>query len=162
MYIFIFHFLIIFILTFTCVSRSFLILSLNIEHLFPCFRICGFTVLYSKAWKMSRHFRSHRCDSEGIDSNLANIQYFAGLYAVLCNEIGRRKATAKEMLPGVFQKARKVFFWKTFLLFRKTGTAAEQEYWRLRLEMESRGRGRVGVFWIYWNKNTDFRMRSNA
>ena len=85
-----------------CVSRSLLILSLNIELLSPCIFSCGFSVLYSKAWKKSRHFRSHRCDSGGIDSNLANIQYFAGLYAVLCNEIGRRKATAKEMLPGVF------------------------------------------------------------
>ncbi|MDD6816484.1 MAG: hypothetical protein PUE84_08580 [Firmicutes bacterium] len=48
------------------------------------------------------------------------------------------------MLLGVFQKHVKVFFWKTFWLFWKTGIAAEQDFWRLRLEMELRGRGEQG------------------
>ena len=48
------------------------------------------------------------------------------------------------MLLGVFQKHVKVFFWKTFWLFWKTGTAADQDFWRLRLEMELRGRGEQG------------------
>ena len=48
------------------------------------------------------------------------------------------------MLLGVFQKHVKVFFLKTFRLFWKTGTAADQDFWRLRLEMELRGRGEQG------------------
>lgn len=45
---------------------------------------------------------------------------------------------------GVFKKRTKVFFLKTFRLFWKTGIAAEQDFWRLRLEMELRGRGEQG------------------
>ena len=50
----------------------------------------------------------------------------------------------KGTLPGVFKKRAKVFFLKTFWQFQKTRAAGEQDFWRLRLEMELRGRGEQG------------------
>ena len=93
---------------------------------------------------MSRHFQSHRCDFGHIDVILRNIQYSKAFYTVLCNEKRRRRVTVKGTLPGVFKKRAKVFFLKTFWQFQKTGAAGEQDFWRLRLEMELRGRGKQG------------------